>query len=88
MKTLFIGSLPTDASEQEITDLFTQYGTVRKIELPRDIFTGRNKGFAKIDMEGHHARAAMSALDGKAFKDKLLKVREDHPKNKGQGRRR
>jgi RNA recognition motif-containing protein len=60
---------------------------VRKLDLPRDIFSGHNKGFAKIDMEGHEARAAIAALDGKPFKDKLLKVREENAKIKSQGRR-
>ena len=86
MKTLFVGSLPTDATEEEITELFSAYGKVRKIELPRDIFSGRNKGFALIDMEGHEARAAMSALDGNPFRGNLLKVRDEKPK-KGRGRR-
>ncbi len=88
MKTLFIGSLPTDLNEQELTELFAQYGTVRKLELPRDIFSGRNKGFAFVSMEGHEARAAMAALDGKTLKDKQLKVREEKPKPKGRGGRR
>ena len=87
MKTLFIGNLATDASEKELTELFGQYGKVRKINLPRDIFSGRNKGFAFMDMEGHEARAAMAALNGKTFKDKPLKVREEKPKQKGRGRR-
>lgn len=87
MKTLFVGSLPTDANEEDITELFAQFGTVRKIELPRDIFSGRNKGFAKIDMEGHEARAAMASLDGKTYREKVLKVREERVMNKGQRRR-
>ena len=86
MKTLFVGNLPTEATEDEIIELFSQHGKVRKIELPRDIFSGRNKGFAFIDMEGHEAREAMSALDGKAFKDNMLKVRDEKPKT-GRGRR-
>lgn len=88
MKTLFIGNLPPEATEEELTELFTGYGKVRKIELPRDIFSGRNKGFAFIDMEGHEARAAMAGLDGKPFKDKMLKVRDEKPKFKGRGGRR
>ncbi len=87
MKTLFVGNLPPEATEDEITELFSQYGSVRKIELPRDIFSGRNKGFAFINMEGHEARAAMSALDGKPFKDKMLKVRDEKPKAGRGGRR-
>jgi len=88
MKTLFIGNLATDVSEQELTDLFTQYGTVRKIDLPRDIFSGRNKGFAFIGMEGHEARAAMAALNGKTFRDSSLKVREEKPNLNARGGRR
>jgi len=88
MKTLFIGNLSTDVSEEELTELFKQYGTIRKLELPRDIFTGRNKGFAFIGMEGHEARAAMSALHGKSYKENTLKVTEEKPKPGGRGRRR
>ncbi|MEN8169806.1 MAG: RNA-binding protein [Pseudomonadota bacterium] len=83
MKTLFVGSLPPEATEDEIVELFSEFGVVRKIELPRDIFSGRNKGFAFIGMEGHEARAAMSALNGKQFKDHMLKVRDEKPKTKG-----
>jgi RNA recognition motif-containing protein len=86
MKTLFVGNLPPEATEGDITELFSQHGTVRKIELPRDIFSGRNKGFAFVDMEGHEARAAMAALNGQPFMDKMLKVRDEKPK-KGRGRR-
>jgi len=88
MKNLFVGNLPTDATEQEITELFSEFGTIRKFELPRDIFSGRNKGFAFIGMEGHEARAAMNALDGKTFREKSLKVREEKAKPKGKGGRR
>lgn len=88
MKTLFIGNLPPETTEQELVELFAAFGVVRKVELPRDIFSGLNKGFAFLDMEGHEARAAMSALDGKVYKDKLLKVRDEKPKTKGRGGRR
>ncbi len=88
MKTLFVGNIPPQATENDITQLFSEYGTVRKLEMPRDIFTGRCKGFAFIDMEGHEARAAMTVLDGKTFMDNSLKVRDEKPKFKGKGRRR
>lgn len=88
MKTLFVGNIAPQATEDQLKALFSEYGTVRKIELPRDIFSGRNKGFAFIDMEGHEARAAMSALNGKSFMESNLKVRDEKPKLKGRGRRR
>lgn len=88
MKTLFVGSLAPLATEDDIKELFSEFGKVRKIELPRDIFSGRNKGFALVDMEGHEARAAMAALNGKSFMDSNLKVRDEKVKPKGRGGRR
>jgi len=88
MKTLFVGNIAPQATEDQLKALFSEYGTVRKLELPRDIFSGRNKGFAFIDMEGHEARAAMTALNGKSFMESNLKVRDEKPKLKGRGRRR
>jgi RNA recognition motif-containing protein len=87
MKTLFVGNIAPQVTEDELKALFSEYGTVRKLELPRDIFSGRNKGFAFVDMEGHEARAAMSALNGKSFMDSNIKVRDEKPKKKGRGRR-
>jgi len=87
MKTLFVGSIPPQVTEDQLKALFAEFGKVRKLELPRDIFTGRNKGFAFIDMEGHEARAAMAALNGRSFMNGNLKVRDEKPKAKGRGRR-
>jgi len=88
MKMLFVGNIAPQATEDDINELFSEYGKVRKLELPRDIFSGRNKGFAFIGMEGHEARAAMAALNGKSFMNSNLKVRDEKPKQKGRGGRR
>ena len=88
MKTLFVGNIAPQATETDITDLFGEFGTVRKLNMPRDIFTGKCRGFAFVDMEGHEARAAMTALNGKTFMDSSLKVRDEDPKKKGKGGRR
>lgn len=88
MKTLFVGNIAPQATENDIMSLFGEFGTVRKLKMPRDIFSGKCKGFAFVDMEGHEARAAMAALDGKSFMENSLKVRDEKAKNKGKGRRR
>lgn len=87
MKTLFIGNIAPQATETDLRELLSAYGTVRKLDMPRDIFSGRCKGFAFVDMEGHEARAAMTALNGKSFMNNHLKVRDEQPKQKGRGRR-
>jgi RNA recognition motif-containing protein len=90
MKTMYVGNLPPDTTEDDIQQLFSQYGTVRRIELAKDIFSGKCRGFGLVDMEGHEARAAMAGLDGSSFKGKDLRVNEERPKSKrgGRGRRR
>lgn len=88
MKKLFVGNLPPDASEASVRALFSEYGTVRSVDIAMDIFTGRCKGFCFVEMEGHHARAALTALDGKSQDGgSFLKVRFEQPRRKGRGRR-
>ncbi len=87
MKKMFVGNLPTDASEQSVRELFAQFGTVRSIHLVADVFTRKCKGFGFVEMEGHEARAAMAALDGKTFSGKSLRVRFEDPDSRNRKRR-
>ena len=89
MKKIFIGNLPPDTSDENVKSLFSEFGTVRSINLVTDLFSGKCRGFGFVEMEGHEARAAIAALDGNMYSGKLLKVKfEDASKNKGRGRRR
>lgn len=90
MLKLFVGNLPGDASETSVRDMFATYGTVRSITVASDIFTGRCKGFATIEMEGHEARAAQAALDGRMLGGESgLRVKFERPggPRRGRGRR-
>ena len=88
MKKMFVGNLPTDASEQSVTDLFSEYGTVRSVHLVMDVFSGRCKGFGFVEMEGHEARAAVAGLNGKTLGEKTLKVAfEDEGRGRSKRRR-
>ncbi|NNJ66172.1 MAG: RNA-binding protein [Xanthomonadales bacterium] len=88
MKKLFVGNLPSDTTEESVRGMFSAYGTVRSVDLARDIFTGNCKGFCFIEMEGHEARAAQAALDGHVQDGGgFLKVRFEQPRRRGRGRR-
>jgi RNA recognition motif-containing protein len=89
VKKIFVGSLPPTTTEESLTALFSQYGTVRSMDLVTDLFSGRCKGFGFLEMEGHEARAAIAELDGKSFEGSFLKVKFEEVRPKGQkGRRR
>ncbi len=87
MKTLFIRNLPPDATDDEVTDLFSQHGKVFSLKLARDVFKGTCRGFGQVNMEGHEARAAIAALDGKPMRGNSLRVQEERPR-RDRGRRR
>lgn len=89
MLRIYAGNLPADVTEQEFTAMFAEHGRVRSIELARDIFTGRCRGFGFVEMEGHEARAAIGALNGRNLRGNSLRVNEERPRGKrGGGRRR
>ncbi|MCI5131213.1 MAG: RNA-binding protein [Candidatus Electrothrix sp. EH2] len=86
---LFVGSLPYNITEDELTDLFAHYGSVVSTDLIKDHFTGRPKGFAFVEMatrgEGHKA---MEDLNGKRYKHRELVCNESKPTKKKKYRRR
>ncbi|RLA18986.1 MAG: RNA-binding protein [Gammaproteobacteria bacterium] len=89
MKRVFVGSLPTSATEESVEALFSEFGKVRSLELIKDLFSGACKGFGFVEMEGHEARAAIAGLDGKSFEGNILNVKFEEPRgNKGRRGRR
>jgi len=89
MKKMYIGNLPPDANEESVRAMFAAFGTVRSINVASDIFTGKCRGFGQVEMEGHEARAAQSALDGNmpSGSERPLRVRFEDPRA-AHGRRR
>ena len=88
MKKLFVGSLPPSTTEDSLQALFSEFGTVRSMNLVKDLFSGNCKGFAFLEMEGHEARAAIAGLDGKSFDGNFIKVKFEEPRKGHKGRRR
>ena len=85
---MFVGNLPPDATEETVSQMFAEYGTVRSVKLAMDVFTRKCKGFGNVEMEGHEARAAIAGLNGKLCGSRNLKVGLDDKRKKGRGGRR
>lgn len=64
MLTMIVRGLPRTMTQTSLEDLFARHGRVYDVRLAKDLFTGECKGFAQLKMEGHHARAAIAALNG------------------------
>lgn len=87
--TIYVGNLSYQAGEQELTQLFSEFGAVNSVKLITDKFTGRSKGFAFVEMaEESAASQAIEALDKKEFMTRTLTVNEAKPRTEGDRRAR
>ena len=78
---LFVGNLSYSVTENDLQDLFAQYGNVAEVNLMMDRMTGRPRGFAFVTMDSKEAaEAASSALNGSDLQGRALTVNEARPR--------
>ena len=81
---MYVGNLPFAAQEQDIRELFSQYGGVTEVFLPMDRESGRPRGFAFVTMATlEEARRAVGELSGKEFMGRPLQISGAKPSNRG-----
>lgn len=89
--TIYIGNLSYSATEEDLREVFEDYGKVNRVTLPTDRETGKIRGFAFVDMaEEAKEEEAISQLDGAEWMGRQLRVNKARPKedNRGGGGRR
>ena len=79
MKTLYVGNINYQATEEDLRPLFAEYGEVISVKIINDRETGRSKGFGFVEMESG-ADAAIEELNGKEFEGRRLRVNEARPR--------
>ena len=80
VKTIYVGNLPFRSTEDEVSDLFGEYGTVHRVKLITDRETGRPRGFGFVDMDEGEAEAAIEALNGSEMMGRVLRINEAREK--------
>lgn len=79
--SIYVGNLSFEATQEDITRVFAEYGTVKRVQLPTDRETGRPRGFAFVDLETEaEEAAAIEALDGAEWMNRDLKVNKAKPR--------
>jgi RNA recognition motif-containing protein len=90
--SIYVGNLAYSVSEEDLTQVFAEYGKVKSVTLPTDRETGRMRGFAFVEMESATEEdAAIEALDGAEWMGRDLRVskarpKEDRPRSFGNNR--
>jgi RNA recognition motif-containing protein len=74
---LYVGKLPYRTTDQELGDLFAQYGEVVSATIITDRETGRSRGFGFVEMSNdEEAQNAMSQLNNFAIEGRSIIVNE------------
>ncbi len=79
---IFVGNLSRDVTDDDLKELFANYGQVKSAKVIRDMFSQESKGFGFVEMPGvSEAQKAMNELNTKDLKGKKLTVNEARPRN-------
>ncbi len=83
-KNLYVGNMSFSTTEDQLREVFSQYGTVSKVQLIMDRETGRPRGFAFVEMSDGGDQA-IAALNGTQLDGRALTVNEAKPREGGGG---
>lgn len=85
--SIYVGNLPYQVTPEDLTSVFAEYGSVKRVQLPTDRETGRLRGFAFVEMDSEaEETAAIEALDGAEWMGRDLKVNKAKPREDRGGR--
>jgi RNA recognition motif-containing protein len=82
--TIYIGNLSFQATEEDLREVFAEYGKVGRVSLPTDRETGRKRGFAFVEMEEDAQEdQAIAELDGAEWLGREIRVNKAKPREGG-----
>ncbi|HEX4851328.1 MAG TPA: RNA-binding protein [Puia sp.] len=85
---LFVANLPFDVDDQELQQIFEEFGTVTSAKVILDKETRKSRGFGFVDMpQAEEAQAAIKGLNEASLSGRNLtvKVAEDKKPSSGGG---
>lgn len=78
---IYVGNLSYKISEEELREVFEQYGSVDSVKIVRDRDTGRSKGYAFLEMpEESEAQQAIDNLNERTLAERTLVVNQARPR--------
>lgn len=78
---LYVGNISFRMTDDDLTKLFGEYGTVTSATMVMDRETGRPRGFAFVEMSSDaEAQAAIAGLDGQMIEGRNLRVNVARPR--------
>ncbi|MCL1475578.1 RNA recognition motif domain-containing protein [Argonema antarcticum] len=79
--SIYVGNLSYEVVSEDLSAVFAEYGTVKRVQLPTDRETGRLRGFGFVEMDSEtEETAAIEALDGAEWMGRDMKVNKAKPR--------
>ncbi len=79
--SIYVGNLSYEVTQEDLSAVFAEYGSVQRVHLPTDRETGRPRGFAFVEMKSEtEEAAAIEALDGAEWMGRDMKVNKAKPR--------
>ena len=73
--SIYVGNLSYEVTEADLSSVFAEYGSVKRVSVPTDRDSGRVRGFAFIEMGSEEQKkSAIEALDGAEWMGRTMKV--------------
>jgi RNA recognition motif-containing protein len=86
---IYVGNLSWSMTDEDLTNLFTQYGTVTSGKILKDKMNGRSKGFGFVEMsDDEAAKTAIANLNETEVMGRKLIVNESQPRPEGEYKKR
>jgi RNA recognition motif-containing protein len=83
---IYVGNLSWSMTDDYLSNLFSQYGTVSSAKILKEKNTGRSKGFGFVEMEDEDAaKTAIATLNESEVQGRKLIVNESQPRPEGSG---
>jgi len=80
---IYVGNLSYSATEDQLKELFEEFGQVTSAKIITDKFTGSPRGFAFVEMpSADEAQEAVNSLNGKSFEGRNIVVNKARPPRK------
>jgi RNA recognition motif-containing protein len=80
---LYVGGLPYSTTDAELSELFSQHGSVASAKVITDKFTGQSRGFGFVEMgTEEEAKRAIESLNGTKLQQRTIVVNEAKPQEK------
>jgi len=84
---IYVGNLSYKVSDEELKEMFEEFGEVTSAKVITDRETGRSKGFGFVEMDDDDvASEAIDELDGEEIDGRSIKVNKARPKKSGGGK--